>query len=297
MSALTYPERVLVEGGLEAGLLAGYGPDSRRALIEANRIYAAFREPFGYAGAASMLTPAEAQAKLGKSERYALGLMLTPADSLDVSTYLPGFRPVNVCPRASSGCRAACLNTSGRGEFADVQRARQIRHAFLLSHPFEAGVIIGREIRNARGKYGRDGVTFRFNVVSDYRVEFIFPRFLEALHADGVRAYDYTAYRPQDRGHVEGYHLTYSAKETAHTSDAYLSGVLEAGGNVAMPFRVSTATDLPSTYVLDGTAYRVIDGDSTDDRTTDPRGTTGVIVGLSVKGRAGAADTSGFIRS
>jgi hypothetical protein len=318
--ALTYPERTLLAGDLDAGLIVGYtagnvnGP-ARKWITRARAAYAAFRKPHGYAGAAAMLTLPSAQAKLGKSERYALGLMLTPANTLDTAQFLPGSRPVNVCPMASKGCAAACLSQSGHGQFDATQRARQVRHAFLLADPFHAGVLIGAEIARAVRKYGADGITFRFNVVSDYRLEFLAPQFLARMEADGVPVYDYTAWKPSDRSPGQHYHLTYSAKETAHTSDAYLRDVLLSGENVAMPFHVASGDELPDTYVLAGVRFGVIDGDATDDRTTDPyrarivyahpnSGTiptgrvydVGVIVGLSAKGPKGKRDTSGFIR-
>ena len=120
--ALTYPERTLLAGDLDAGLVVGYtagnvnGP-ARKWITRARAAYAAFRKPHGYAGAAAMLTLPSAQAKLGKSERYALGLMLTPANTLDTAQFLPGFRPVNVCPMASKGCAAACLSQSAFSQF------------------------------------------------------------------------------------------------------------------------------------------------------------------------------------
>ena len=298
-TSLTYAERTLTAGGMDAGMLAGLTLQ-RDEIRAARRAYASFRCVHGYAGGARILTTPDAQPKLGKSERYALGLMLTPARTMAVDILRVTdvtARPVNACPRASAGCTAACLATAGHGQFDSTQRARQIRHAFVLQHPHAAGVIIGAEIRAAADKYGHDGVTFRFNVLTDYRVEFIIPGALAMLEDLGVRVYDYTAWRPEDRKPVHGYSLTYSAKESAHTSDAYLSGILTAGHNVAMPMAVRKSDALPETYTLDGQAFRVIDGDLTDDRTTDPRGACGVIVGLRPKGRAGAADASGFIRA
>jgi hypothetical protein len=103
----------------------------------------------------------------------------------------------------------------------------------------------------------------------------------------GVRMYDYTAWKPAQRGTVEGYHLTYSAKEPAHTPDDYLVGILEGGATVAMPFAVKKGADLPETWH----GFKVIDGDLSDDRTLDP---SGVVVGLRQKGRV--KDESGFIR-
>lgn len=289
----TYAENVLIAGNFEDGVLWGFGAGDRdRVVSMARNTQRVFRGLHGYKGSADMLTKPEAQTKLGKSDRYALGLMLTPANSLDVAQFLPGFRPVNVCPRASAGCAAACLSQSGHGKFCKTQRARQVRHAFMLAHPFDAGVLIGREIRQALNREGRDRVTFRFNVVSDYRIERIMPRAIETMIAAGVRVYDYTAWTPADRDPLAGYFLIFSAKESSATSDAYLAGVLRAGHNVAMPFH---GKELPSAYRLDGELFTVIDGDKSDDRTDDK--VSGVIVGLSAKGDKGKADTSGFIRS
>jgi hypothetical protein len=294
VGGLTYAEGVLVAGDFEDGVLLGFtARDRDRYVGDARRVYVEFRAKFGYKGyGQGYLTKPDAQAKLGKSERYALGLMLTPAGSLDVGQFLPGSRPVNVCPRASAGCAAACLSQSGHGKFDATQKARQVRHAFLLAHPFSAGVLIGREIRQALNREGRDRVTFRFNVVSDYRIERIMPRAIELLIFSGVRVYDYTAWTPADRDPMPGYTLIYSAKESSATSDGYLAGVLRAGHNVAMPFHGDV---LPSAYRLDGELFAVIDGDKSDDRTDDR--VSGVIIGLKAKGDKGKADTSGFIRS
>jgi hypothetical protein len=298
-TGLTYAERKLSDGGMNDGMIAGLSLD--RAEIRAARAaYASFRRVHGYRGAADMLTRPDAQPKLGKSERYALGLMLTPARTMAVEVLRVTdvtARPVNACPRASAGCAAACLSTAGHGAFSATQRARQVRHAFVLQHPHAAGVIIGAEIRRAVDKYGPDGVTFRFNVLTDYRIEFIMPGALAMLQELGVRVYDYTAWAPESRTPVFGYSLTYSAKESAHTSDAYLTRILTAGHNVAMPMNVGKGAPLPERFAMFGMSWPVIDGDLTDDRTTDPRGRRGVIVGLRPKGAAGKRDASGFIRT
>ena len=294
-AALTYAESRLVAGNLDAGIIAGFlAENGRVGVIRGARAASkAFRAPFGYASSAPMLTEPESQPKLGKSERHALGLMLTPAASLDVGQFLGSMRPVNVCPRASSGCMAACLAYSGHGQFNKTQRARQVRHAFLIAHPYEAGVLMGREIRVALDAHGADEMTFRFNTLSEYRIERIIPNAMLLMAWKGVRLYDYTAWAPEDRDTLGGlYHLTYSAKEPEHTSDKYLADLLRAGENVAMPFNVLPG-ELPTEYVLDGQTFRVIDGDLSDDRTEDDRG---VLVGLSAKGPLGKADTSGFVR-
>jgi hypothetical protein len=294
--ALTYAERTLRAGNWGDGFRAGFLLD--RAMIrQANAKYAAHRRIFGYTGTARMLTAPEAQAKLRKSDRYALGLMLSPADSTpeDVTTVAGIRRRFTLCANASAGCRAACLAYSGHGQFTATQRARQVRTAFLLAAPYHAGVLIGAETRRALEAHGPDRITLRLNVLSDIRWEYVGADALALATAYGVRLYDYTAHAPEDRDprRIPGYALTYSAKETAHTSDAYLAGILRAGETVAVPFHVAKGHALPTHYTLAGSVFVVIDGDESDDRTEDPRG---VIVGLRAKGPRGKADASGFIR-
>ena len=299
-TGLTYAERTLIAGEFNEGLRHGYEEVSGRAQVvrEARATYAEFRARFGYAGHAAMLTQPDAQAKLGKSDRHALGLMLTPSDANpeDVNVKAGLRRRFTLCSKASAGCRAACLAYSGHGAFTATQRARQVRTAFLLAKPYAAAVLIGHETRRARETHGHDRVTLRLNVLSDIRFEFVAARALNIIARNGVRVYDYTAHAPSARNSesVYGYTLVYSAKETAHTSDDYLAGILESGRNVAMPFHVGKHDALPTTYTLDGRVFRVIDGDLSDDRTED---TQGVIVGLRAKGSRGKADASGFIRT
>jgi hypothetical protein len=300
-AALTYAERLML-AAFDSGMLAGLSASRDRSAVgNARRAYAEYRKARGYATHAEMLTRPESQPKLGKGERYALGLMLTPARSLAFAD--AGLsRPVNACPRASRGCESACLATSGHGAFTSTQKARQVRHGFLLSDPYSAGVLIGAETLRAVRKYGPDNVTLRLNVLTDYRWEFIAPQALARLETLGVRVYDYTAWTPADRDPVHGYALTYSAKESAHTSAEYLEALLLDGHNVAVPFTTRKGEDLPAWHTFDvprdrySILFEVTDGDLTDDRTDDPRGPVGVIIGLRAKGAKGKADSSGFIR-
>lgn len=281
--ALTYVERVLLEGSFERGLIDGW---RERDVAWSRKVWREYRAAWGLKTEGRILTDPSAQPKLGKSERAAFGLMLTPARGLPIEM-VPRGRGVNLCPMASKGCAAACLGpNSGKGELASVQHARNVRTGFLLSDPYEAGVLIGSEIRKAQRKHG--DVSLRLNTVSDIRWELVAPRGMRVLIDGGVRMYDYTAWRPEDREPLEGYHLTFSAKEPSHTPDNYLVGVLASGGNVAMPFAVRRGRELPETWQ----GFKVIDGDESDDRTLDP---SGVVVGLRQKGRV--KDETGFIRS
>jgi hypothetical protein len=86
-AALTYAERLML-AAFDSGMLAGLSASRDRSAVgNARRAYAEYRKARGYATHAEMLTRPESQPKLGKGERYALGLMLTPArDSRDPST-------------------------------------------------------------------------------------------------------------------------------------------------------------------------------------------------------------------
>ena len=201
----------------------------------------------------------------------------------------------NVCPMASPGCIAACLNTAGHGAFNNVQQARinktralfEDRDAFLAQLHKEIGALIR--------KAARDGLTptVRLNGTSDLP--------WEAYKLDGkslfehfpdVQFYDYTKIPKRAKLWAAGkmpanYHLTFSRSEI---NDADARACLKAGANVAVVFRPK----LPATF---GNAP-VIDGDA-DDLRFMPQGMEtiahrGVVVGLKAKGRA-RKENSGFV--
>jgi hypothetical protein len=101
----------------------------------------------------------------------------------------------------------------------------------------------------------------------------------------GVQFYDYTKHFNRMDSYLAGrlptnYHLTFSWSGTNENECRY---VLEHGGNVAVPFRVSyrgnNRKPLPATFL----GSTVFDGDVTDLRFLDP---TPTVVGLRAKGRA-----------
>ena len=292
MTGLTAVERALQTGGFGEGVRIGLS-GAREEISAARAVYGALRRQLGYQDAAPMLTGGASQHKLAKSAGASFGMMLTPArgmmapDLADVRAVFRLTGPVNLCPRASAGCAAACLSRSGHSGMPTAQRAQAVRTAWLISHPREAGIMLGAELRKAVGRHGR--VNLRLNTTSDIRWEIVAPDMITELTAVGVVMYDYTAYAPADRRAREDYHLTFSAKEPAHTPDDYLMAVLASGRNVAMPFAVRRGAELPTSWH----GVRVIDGDTTDERYRDPRG---VVVGLRVKGHMGKRDRTGFIR-
>lgn len=294
-SGYTRAERVLIAGEFGSAVIAGLTGSDRSAVAAARAVQAELRARVDYSRApAPILTPGATQSKLAKNTLPSLGLMLTPERGLmmpalaDIRRAFELTGGWNLCPLASQGCALACLVHSGQSGMPSAQRAQAVRTVMLLSRPYESGLIIGAEIRSALRRSSR--VNLRLNTTSDIRWELIAPTMVSALSAAGVIMYDYTAWNPADRRESGQYHLTYSAKERAHTPDDYLIGILQSGRNVAVPFATARGAELPISWH----GYRVIDGDQSDERYRDP---AGVVVGLRAKGHRWRHDNSaGFIR-
>lgn len=294
MTQATRIERILIEDGFGEAVMAGLSGDHRAAVKLARKMWRELRASVGYKSVTPLLTKGAAQQKLAKNSLPSLALMLTPErgmmrqDLADVREAFGLTGPINLCVKASAGCAAACLVFSGQSGMPAAQRAQAVRTAFLIAHPFAAGLLIGDEIRQALRKAPQ--VNLRLNTTSDLRWEVISPEMVQALADAGVLMYDYTAWAPADRKASAAYSLTYSAKEPAHTSDEYLEDIVRGGGNVAMPFTTARGEALPATWH----GITVIDGDKSDERRNDPRG---VVVGLRAKGYRWKRDNSaGFIR-
>lgn len=232
--------------------------------------------------------------KINKSDKFGgyltAILHLAPAD-------ISGHQ---VCPWATAGCKAACLNTAGRGKFSNVQAARiaKTQYFFRDTKAFMRDLIddIDSLVRKCKRENVRPVV--RLNGTSDIvweripvthqakksRFELygkpvqhknIFELFPE------VEFYDYTKASPGKRTESDNYALIYSRASEAQKEE--LCKVLSEGGRVAVVF----SGELPATYW----GYPVVDGDKNDLRFLDPHG---VIVGLSAKGAA-KKDNSGFV--
>lgn len=203
---------------------------------------------------------------------------------------LSGF---NTCPMASKGCAAACLNTAGRGIYANIQNARirKTRYFFTNREAFMLDLAADIAVAIRRAKKNDLTPVFRLNGTSDIRWETIpvagFRNIMEMF--PNVQFYDYSAL-PNRRNLPPNYHLTYSRKED---NDASVTAWLARGDNVAVVFDVARSGSLPTSW----NGYRVVDGDKDDLRFLDPRG---VVVGLRGKGKASKSkgnDFGGFVVS
>lgn len=194
----------------------------------------------------------------------------------------------NVCPNASKGCAAACLNVSGQGYYKRVQDARLKKTLFFLNQKDEFLNQLFVDITTAirRSKKNNMIPCFRLNLTSDLAWESIKINGKSLMeHFPTVQFYDYCKSPKRMLNFLKGnfpknYHLTFSRSESNET---HCNIIMACGGNVAMVFRKT----LPKSYK----GKVVIDGDETDLRFLDPKG---VIVGLVAKG-VGRKDESGFI--
>jgi hypothetical protein len=213
----------------------------------------------------------------------------------------------NTCPHATDGCRAACLNTAGRGGIGldsqglnTIQAARIRRTRYFHADRTGFLELLVAEIEKHVKACERHGVIpavrlngtsdlpwERFSVVRNGRT---FPHVFAAFPR--VTFYDYTKWpiRLRKVAGIRNYSLTYSLAES---NDSTAADALRSGVNVAAVFDTRKSGDLPAAFTIDGETRVVIDGDATDLRFRDPKG--GVIVGLRAKGRA-KSDRTGFVR-
>jgi hypothetical protein len=228
----------------------------------------------------------ESNQKIRKGEKlgfYTVGLHLAPAR-------LAGL-DINLCPWASKGCEAACLNTSGHGAFSSVQESRIRKTHFFWFAKFQFLRQLVAEIEAAKRKAARKGLTLavRLNLTSDVLWETIEDEDGKTIfqHFPETVFYDYTKSRKRMENFLTGnfprnYSLTFSRSES---NEREVKKISEAGGNVAIVFRGK----LPNEW----NGKRVISGDESDARFTDPKN---VIIGLLQKGKA-KHDETGFVLS
>jgi hypothetical protein len=207
---------------------------------------------------------------------------------------------VNLCPMSTAGCRAGCLNLSGRGGMLSkvtgtntIQEARKRKSREYVADPvaFVRRLIgeVGKFVKRAERKGAIPCV--RLNGTSDVlweRVKVDGKNIMQ--HFPNVVFYDYTKF-PSRKGLPPNYSLTFSLAED---NDAKACVALANKVNVAVVFAVRRSKPLPKSYVLGGKRFKVINGDETDLRFLDRKG---VIVGLRAKGKARKDTVSGFVRT
>jgi hypothetical protein len=220
------------------------------------------------------LSEGTSNTKTAKNKRETLILYLAPLNQ--------NSHGVNMCPKASDGCAAACLFTAGRGAMSNVANARRQKTDAFLSDRKAFLSSVALQI-NRRAKSVKQ-LAVRLNGTSDVKLVEQMTSLYEI--ASNVIFYDYTKIKQKAGRRVlssgHRYVVTFSRSEV---NDNEALDVLNAGGIVAVVF-----DKIPSVW----NGFRVVDGDSRDDLMLDVRGA--VVLGLKAKGEA-RYDESGFVVS
>ena len=201
---------------------------------------------------------------------------------------------INLCPKASAGCKALCLGWhSGQSGMvshdAQINSTRQSRldktRRFMRDRKAYLADIV-RQIERQQRLAAKRGfkLCVRLNGSSDIAWEGIrladgknlFERFPDVAFVDYTKIA-----RRFERKLPPNCHLTLSRSET---NEGECIAALARGINVAIVF-----ADKPATWH----GFECIDGDEHDFRQLDPRG--GYVIALSPKGRKAKADKSGFV--
>ena len=224
------------------------------------------------------------------------------------NTYILHLAPAslsgyNTCPKATDGCKSACLNTAGRGglfkkgESTNVIQEARIRKTKMFFEAREQFMVdLVKDIELAIKQSGKLGLVpvFRLNGTSDLSFEkyevvrggVVYRNIFEAFAE--VQFYDYTKVLGRKVSGIKNYHLTFSA---ADGNDADVEKAVTQGYNIAVVFGVKKNKPLPTDYL----GLSVIDADDTDLRFLDSKDGKQVVAGLHMKGRA-VKDTSGFVK-
>jgi hypothetical protein len=200
-----------------------------------------------------------------------------------------------VCPKASEGCKLACLYTAGRGVYTQIQESRINKTKWFFEHRESFMALLVDNIESLIRKAKRNNMipAVRLNGTSDIAWEKIkvtrngkvFPSIMEAFPK--VQFYDYSKVLNRKKAlELKNYHLTFSLSES---NDKDAAKALEQGYNLAVVLRLRRTEAKPKTW----SGYPVINGDETDVRFMDKK--RGHVVGLFPKGR-GRYDQSGFVR-
>jgi hypothetical protein len=217
-------------------------------------------------------------------------LHLAPAD---VSGY-------NTCPKATAGCKSACLNTAGRGGMFKkgettnvIQQARIRKTKMFFESRDQFMQLLVKDIELAIKQSNKVNLipVIRLNGTSDLSFEKyevirngVTYKNIFAAFPD-IQFYDYTKILGRKVIAIDNYHLTFSA---ADGNDNDVRKAIAQGYNIATVFGIKKSQPMPETYE----GRPVFNGDDSDLRFLDPKG---VVVGLYAKGKA-KKDTSGFVK-
>jgi|TARA_R100000482_G_scaffold36303_3_gene12289 hypothetical protein len=231
-----------------------------------------------YKTPARLLSAGISNAKTKKNELKTFILYLAP--------YTQNYKGVNICPKASKGCAAACLFTAGRGAFNNVQNARINKTNFYIENKSLFIKKLAGEIikETAKAKKNGEKIAFRLNGTSDIDFIYLLEKYAGLNVIDLMPTailYDYTKIIGKVKKYLNhpNYYLTFSRAEDNETETMQ---ALQMGANVSAVF----SQELPTSW----RGFDVVDGDVSDLVMITAKNS---ILGLRAKGNA-RKDDSGF---
>ena len=226
----------------------------------------------------NLLSKGSTNAKTSKNPETTYILYLAP--------YTQNSKKINICPKASAGCAAACLFSAGRGAFSNVIQSRVNKTEYYLHDKEKFILQLASELVkiNKKAATETNQTLIRLNGTSDLDFVYLLKKYanFDISNYRNLHFYDYTKILGKVKKYIDhkNYTLTFSRAEN---NELEAIQALEIGANVAAVF----SGDLPKTYK----GYTVVDGDKTDQEMIAFKG---VILGLKAKGKA-RKDNSGFV--
>ena len=226
----------------------------------------------------NLLSKGNTNAKTSKNDQDTYILYLAP--------YNQNSKGINICPKASKGCAAACLFTAGRGAFSNVIKARQNKTEYYLQDKKAFINQLASELIKIDKKASKNTnqTLIRLNGTSDLDFIFLLKKYanFDISNYNNLHFYDYTKIlgKVKKYSNNKNYTLTFSRAED---NEQDIFQAVQYGANVSAVFKGT----LPQTYK----GIPVIDGDKTDNEMLKYKG---YILGLKAKGKA-RTDKSGFV--
>mgnify|MGYP006864802555 FL=1 len=226
----------------------------------------------------NLLSKGSTNSKTAKNEQDTYILYLAP--------YNQNSKKINICPKASKGCAAACLFTAGRGAFSNVIKARQNKTEYYLHNKKAFINQLASELIKIDKKASKNNTQtlIRLNGTSDLDFIFLLKKYanFDISNYNNLHFYDYTKILGKVKKYQDNknYTLTFSRAED---NEQDIFQAVKYGANVSAVF----SGKLPKTYK----GIPVIDGDKTDNEMLKYKG---FILGLKAKGKA-RTDKSGFV--
>ena len=226
----------------------------------------------------NLLSKGSTNSKTAKNDNDTYILYLAP--------YNQNSKKINICPKASKGCAAACLFTAGRGAFSNVIKARQNKTEYYLQDKKAFINQLASELIkiDKKASKNKNQTLIRLNGTSDLDFIFLLKKYanFDISNYNNLHFYDYTKIlgKVKKYSNNKNYTLTFSRAED---NEQDIFQAVKYGANVSAVFN----GNLPKTYK----GIPVIDGDKTDNEMLKYKG---FILGLKAKGKA-RTDKSGFV--